>query len=67
MRSDRVGEGQDDNVLESVGLTAAQVHAMYELLALARFEDRFVLPTKGLTDENRLFVDQGGCGYPESI
>ena len=67
MRSDRIGENPDDTVLESVGLTAAKTRAMYELLALARYEDRFVLPTKNRTDQKQLFVDQGGCGYPEGI
>ena len=67
MRSDRIGEAPDDDVLENVGLSPAQVQAMYELLALARFEDRFVLPTKDRTNANRLFVEQGCCGYPEGI
>jgi nitrate reductase beta subunit len=67
MRSDRIGENPDGTVLESVGLTAAKARAMYELLALARYEDRFVLPTKNRTEQKQLFVDQGVCGYPEGI
>ena len=67
MRSDRIGEVPDDAILERVGLTAAETRSMYELLALAKFEDRFVLPTKNRTDETRLFINQGGCGFPEGI
>ena len=67
MRSDRIGDVADDAILESVGLTAAETRAIYELLALARFEDRFVIPTNNRTDETRLFINQGGCGFPEGI
>ena len=67
MRSDRVDEVPNPTVLKGAGLSEADARAMYELLALARLEDRFVLPTKARKDESRLFVDQGRCGYPEGI
>jgi nitrate reductase beta subunit len=35
----------DTKALESVGLTAEQAEQMYKLLAIANYEDRFVIPT----------------------
>ena len=36
---------EDIAVLDDVGLSVAQVEEMYRYLAIANYEDRFVVPT----------------------
>ena len=50
-------------LLAKTGLTSAQALAMYELLALARYESRFVLPTTGLKPDADPFTRKGETGY----
>ncbi|MFN6961077.1 MAG: nitrate reductase subunit beta, partial [Rhodocyclaceae bacterium] len=44
-RTRHVEGRQDTTVLEKVGLSVDQAEAMYRLLAIANYEDRFVIPT----------------------
>lgn len=65
MRSKRVEQKADEEVLHEVGLTSGSALEIYRLLALAAMEERFVVPTRpGSTDE-QLFLDQGRCGYSD--
>ncbi len=64
MRSVRVKNSPDDSVMKAVGLSVETAHSMYNLLAIAKYENRFVVPTMDGTDENRLYTDQGRCGFP---
>jgi nitrate reductase / nitrite oxidoreductase, beta subunit len=50
MRSQRLGRAADTQVLDRVGLERPTVDRIYHLLALARLEERFVLPTAPLRD-----------------
>ncbi|HJN37534.1 MAG TPA: nitrate reductase subunit beta [Gammaproteobacteria bacterium] len=45
MRSKKIGEEWNEEVLRQVDLTEDQVSEMYRYLALADYEDRFVIPT----------------------
>jgi nitrate reductase beta subunit len=63
MRSVRVKKSPDDSVLEAVGLTVESAVSMYELLSIAKFENRFVVPTMSEADENLLYTDQGEFGF----
>src|SRR5699024_3169985 len=45
MRAVSSGKDFDESKLERVGLTAKQTKQMYRLLAIAKYEDRFVIPT----------------------
>ncbi len=63
MRIRRVEHRTDVAELEKVGLTAETAEEMYELLAIARYEDRFVLPTVQKTGTEDLYRGQGSCGY----
>ncbi|PKM10455.1 MAG: nitrate reductase subunit beta [Gammaproteobacteria bacterium HGW-Gammaproteobacteria-3] len=54
------------DVLEQVGLTAAQVEDMYRTMAIADYEDRFVIPTSHREYAGTAFdaySEQGGCGF----
>ncbi|QIK84708.1 nitrate reductase subunit beta [Sanguibacter sp. HDW7] len=45
MRNVNLGLEQDPLIAESVGMDGATIEAMYELLAIAKYEDRYVIPT----------------------
>ncbi|SDH63065.1 nitrate reductase subunit beta [Pseudomonas panipatensis] len=58
-------EGREDlAVLQRVGLSVAQVEEMYRYLAIANYEDRFVIPSahreEALSDA---FAERSGCGF----
>jgi nitrate reductase beta subunit len=65
MRSIRVENQADEHALERVGLTVEMAKEMYQLLALARLNERFVVPTVGRTGVEGPFQSQGSCGYPD--
>ena len=51
-------------------MTAAEIEEMYRLLAIARYEDRYVIPPAHREVAARLEGHDGGCpvgqhGYPE--
>ncbi len=58
-------EGQLDlEVLESVGLTKKQADEMYRYLAIANYEDRYVIPSAHREDAmSEAFAERGGCGF----
>ena len=44
MRAVNLGEEPDEQVAAAVGLTGDQIRAMYRLLALAKYDERYVIP-----------------------
>jgi nitrate reductase beta subunit len=50
-------------VLEQVGMSAAQVEEMYKYMAIANYEDRFVIPTSHREYAENTFNVRGGCGF----
>jgi nitrate reductase / nitrite oxidoreductase, beta subunit len=66
MRSVRVKNSPDEEVLQSVDLSVSSALSMYELLSIARYDSRFVIPTMSRTDETRLYRDQG-LGFPDEV
>ncbi|WP_017591355.1 nitrate reductase subunit beta [Nocardiopsis potens] len=48
MRSVNLGEDPDPEVPAAAGMDAAQVRDLYRLLALAKYEERYVIPTAGV-------------------
>lgn len=58
----------DESFTEAFGLTRAQYDEMYRYLAIAAYEDRFVIPTKPTIheDEADLFLLRAGMGFEES-
>ncbi|HQN65139.1 MAG TPA: nitrate reductase subunit beta [Methylophilus sp.] len=63
-RSVHVEGTADARALETVGMTEAQAQEMYRYLAIANYEDRFVIPT-GHTEEslNDAYGFQGQNGF----
>jgi len=58
-------EGVEDTaVLEEVGLTTAQAMEMYRYLAIANYEDRFVVPTAHREEALKYAqAEAHGCGF----
>jgi nitrate reductase / nitrite oxidoreductase, beta subunit len=50
-------------VLARAGLTVHQVEEMYRYLAIANYEDRFVIPTTHREYAENAFDLRGGCGF----
>jgi nitrate reductase beta subunit len=63
-RSEQVDGVQDLQVLADVGLSVAQVEEMYRYLAIANYEDRFVVPSAHREDAmSDAFAERSGCGF----
>ena len=50
-------------VLDRVGLDAETVEDMYQTMAIANYEDRFVIPTTHRAAVERNFSSTGDCGF----
>jgi nitrate reductase beta subunit len=50
-------------VLEQVGLSPAEVEEMYRIMAIADYEDRFVIPSTHREYAENAFNVRGGCGF----
>ena len=57
-------EGQANlAAIEQVGMPEASVEAMYRILAIANYEDRFVIPTTHREYAENAFDLKGSCGF----
>ncbi len=65
MRTMRVEKKPDETIPASVGLDSESILKMYNLLAIARLEDRFVVPTALHPDKSPLHTLQGCAGFPD--
>jgi nitrate reductase beta subunit len=66
MRAKTVDGVIDEGIAERVGLTAAIIEDMYKIMAIADYEDRFVIPTahRELAEEDIMGL-RGGCGFTD--
>ena len=53
----------DEAVLAQVCLTAPQVEDMYRIMAIANYEDRFVVPSSHKETVEDSFNEKGSCGF----
>src|SRR5690625_523312 len=63
MRAISSGRDFDESRLARVGLEANQTKQMYRLLAIAKYEDRFVIPTSHREGQMNVYRSQGSTGY----
>jgi len=63
MRSKTVDGAIDEGVAERVGLEPAQIEDMYRYMAIANYEDRFVIPTTHRETNEDAFDLRGSCGF----
>jgi nitrate reductase beta subunit len=63
MRRKHVDGVLDQSVLDRVGLTQDQVEDMYRYMAIADYEDRFVIPTSHRELSEDAYDQRGICGF----
>ncbi|MDP2780429.1 nitrate reductase subunit beta, partial [Devosia sp.] len=63
MRSKTVDGVIDENIAERVGLTSAIIDEMYRYMAIADYEDRFVIPTSHREIGEDAYDLRGSCGF----
>lgn len=63
MRSLNLKKAPDLALLEQFGMSAKEMEEMYRLLAIAKYEDRFVIPAAHREEFADLYSEQGACGF----
>jgi len=53
----------DTAVLDSVGMSVPMMEEMYRIMAIANYEDRFVIPTTHRELAENAYELRGGCGF----
>ena len=62
-RARQLEQRDDTALLERVGMSVAQVEEMHRYLALADYEDRFVIPTTHREYAETAYYLRGECGF----
>ena len=62
MREKTIGGSGDPELAAAVGMEPAELEQMFRLLAIADYEDRFVVPPAHRELAGRLVEEQGSCG-----
>jgi len=62
-RDKHVEQRINHTVLKQVGISQAEVEDMYHVMAIANYEDRFVIPTTHREYAENTFNVRGGCGF----
>ncbi|WNO10738.1 nitrate reductase subunit beta [Teredinibacter sp. KSP-S5-2] len=62
-RAQQVEKVEDTDVLDRVGLTQSQVEDMYRYMALANYEDRFVIPASHKAYAENAYEMKSACGF----
>ena len=63
MRSKTVDGVIDGSIAAKVGLTGQQIEEMYHIMAIANYEDRFVIPTSHRETTQDAYELRGQCGF----
>ena len=62
-RAEVVHGRAEPELLDGLNLTPAQVEDMYQTMAIANYEDRFVVPSSHMEQAEDSFNDKGSCGF----
>jgi nitrate reductase beta subunit len=63
MRAKTVDGVIDEKIAQRVGLTALAIEDMYQIMAIANYEDRFVIPTAHRELGEDAYDLRGSCGF----
>jgi nitrate reductase beta subunit len=63
MRAKTIDGVIDESIAKRVGLTAGQIDEMYQVMAIANYEDRFVIPTAHRELGEDAYDLRGSCGF----
>jgi nitrate reductase beta subunit len=59
MRDVSLGREPDESIATAVGMSGGSIHSMYRLMAIAKYEDRYVVPTAH--EEQAHDLEELGC------
>jgi nitrate reductase beta subunit len=62
-REKHVDQRINQAVLDQVGISQEMVEEMYQIMAIANYEDRFVIPSTHREYAENTFNVRGGCGF----
>ena len=62
-RGKHVEQRENHAALQQVGMSVAEVDDMYRVMAIANYEDRFVIPSTHREYAENTFNVRGGCGF----
>lgn len=62
MRSIQIGKTPNLTTIDELGLQEHDMKDMYRLLAIAKYENRFVIPASHKELVTDLYNEQGSCG-----
>jgi nitrate reductase beta subunit len=63
MRAKSVDGMIDEAIAEKVGMTGVMIEEMYHIMAIANYEDRFVIPTSHREISEDAYDVRGSCGF----
>jgi nitrate reductase beta subunit len=63
MRSKTIDGVIDEPLANRVGLTPQQIEEMYHVMAIANYEDRFVIPSTHREEVEDAYDLRGSCGF----
>ncbi|WP_298910543.1 nitrate reductase subunit beta [uncultured Aliiroseovarius sp.] len=66
MRSKTIEGVTDEGLAQRVGLSGRMIEDMYKIMALADYEDRFVIPTTHREQVEDAYDLRGGCGFTDT-
>ena len=66
MRAKTIDGVIDEGLAEKVGLSGQMIEDMYKIMALADYEDRFVIPTTHREQVEDAYDLRGGCGFTDT-
>ncbi len=62
MRAKQTGKDFDTTIIHELGLTEDAIETMFRILAIAKYEDRFVIPHSHKETATDAYMEQGACG-----
>jgi nitrate reductase beta subunit len=63
MRTKTIDEKTDEKIAQGVGLSGLEIEDMYHIMAIANYEDRFVIPTSHREENEDAHDMHGSCGF----
>jgi nitrate reductase beta subunit len=63
MRAKSYEGAPDESIPAKVGMTGGEIGEMYRLMAIANYEDRFVIPTSHREYAEDAYDLRGECGF----
>jgi nitrate reductase beta subunit len=67
MRARQLGDPVDEQLLASVDMTSDDVDDLYRILAIAKYDERYVIPKVHAEDTGRLQAQHCAVGYPGGV